>query len=482
MRYYHYKHTAMSITMTTLDNDDDYVVKKTNFWDIILFHLNRVRMWRLRQGQVSVYEEKKLVEQHNINPLMQKYMGWRRSLLMISLPSILFSAVFDIIEFVQVVDFSGFSGLGILAYITPPFTTTGFFIAMCFSTIFWNRFKLSANICTYSWLFSLIAPIWPALLPIEMLFEDEALESITQEDLYLIKVTVGVWYSLLIIPLVVTIPSGMVRGSVRIRGLLPESSLAGWFIVLVTPMIPVMTFVAFILVAQIAGDVKLVVGVAFLLVSPLLFIIRRKLYTEAITEEQDRSLDWNQRTMGLLSLIGILLIGVWVVQSGYFPSFASAGKFVCEFIGRSLTSTLVFADAVYRMSVHQLRVDRKRHDDGHYAEVDALLEAIDNKMEPTVSAINGGTEQPADVSFDKDIENTASLDRTEEDNIEFSFVAGEKTEGSPNAAADFYSIGGAAPAHVATPTPTHQSSSSSSKKKKNKKKKSDDRKKEKGSS
>lgn len=346
-------------------------------------------MWRLREATITEKEAEELLQANVSNHLMQKYMGWRRSLLMFSLPSIFLSSLLGFIRLSRTKGWEYFTGIGQWAIILDALSPSAFFIVLCFSTYHWCDMVKSTKICGYGWLFSLIAPIWPALVPLKFLVTDEWFQGMQggandQENpqefgldpVFAVKFTLGIGYSLQILPLVLTIPSGALKGSLRVRGLLPECSLAGWFIVLIAPIAPLMIFASVIFMLQMFGDELLVTGVVFQIISPMLYVFRRRLYTEALTEEQDRSLDWNQQIMTILSITGVIMIGAWASKMKIYPDFSGVFVFLLRWVGRSLTSKLFFVDTVFRMTIHQLQVDRKRNEDGHFAEVDLLLASL----------------------------------------------------------------------------------------------------------
>ena len=392
-------------------------------------------MWRLRQATVTEKEAEVLLQANVSNHLMQKYMGWRRSLLMFSLPSVLLSSIFSFIGIAGIV-WESLNGLGVIAVLLSIISPPTLFVALCFSTYFWNDLVKSANICAYGWLFSLLAPIWPALLPIDYLLANDLLQQTTAEKLLLARFSLGISYSLQILPLIITIPSGALRGSLRVRGLLPECSLAGWFIVLIAPIVPLTIFAAMVLMTQLFGNALLLVGVVLLLVAPTFYVFRRKLYTEALTTEQDRGLEWNQRIMTILSICGAVMIGIWALTNDIFPSVVDVLLFLCEWVGRALSSTVVFADTVFRMTLHQLQIDRKRQDNGHYAEVDMLLASIPKDFDGDEQNAKNETKDGAVIDSTDDVEGQKKTmpDETESTDWNSSFHVSqhEATEQGPN--------------------------------------------------
>jgi hypothetical protein len=191
-----------------------------------------------------------------------------------------------------------------------------------------------------------------------------------------LRLVLGIGYTLQLVPLLVTVPSGLLRGSLRIRGLLPESSLAGWFIVIVAPLQPLMIFAVLVLLSQLFGDVLLLIGTILLLTVPMLYSFNGRLYTGNLTPEQDVELLWVQQIVGLMSLLGMVLIASWALTKEILPT-ADVCRFIFVWIVSVLTTTIVFSDVIFRVTVHQLRVDRECQEEGLYTtEVDSLLASL----------------------------------------------------------------------------------------------------------
>jgi len=169
------------------------------------------------------------------------------------------------------------------------------------------------------------------------------------------------------------------KGSLRIRGLLPESHLSSWVLTTTAPCVSIAMLAASILVIQILGDLILMFGVLFLCLSPWMYVFQRGLYVKASTEEGEKKVDRNQMMMLVMNLLGLVFCVTWAC----LPKERALGKefqnllgeqkattfaqFILEVWGRGLATTVVFTDILLRMTISNWRVEKgsRNMDDLH---------------------------------------------------------------------------------------------------------------------
>jgi hypothetical protein len=223
----------------------------------------------------------------------------------------------------------------------------------------------------WAWLVALALPMWPALIPTDFFYKEEFK---TEDDLNGLFIRAGdaAAYAIQLMPLILSIPNGVIKGSLRIRGLLPMSPMAGWVIVITAPFLALLMFAALMMLLQVAGDWLLVVAATLLTFSPVLYIAFKKLYAAATTEEDEIKLDKIQWGISWIQLLGLLLALIWaftytttydgiqfriigVVSSDpnhiTLLPLTSGVRLFFESLGRSFVASLVVADAVLRMTL-----------------------------------------------------------------------------------------------------------------------------------
>src|SRR5437763_927352 len=84
------------------------------------------------------------------------------------------------------------------------------------------------------------------------------------------RVATAVSYALTLLPVIITVPAGVLKGAGRMRFLFPAAALPGWFLLSTAPFYSIFLIVVFILIDQIVGNFLLVLGVALLAFGPWL--------------------------------------------------------------------------------------------------------------------------------------------------------------------------------------------------------------------
>ncbi|HZY90484.1 MAG TPA: hypothetical protein VFE78_37020, partial [Gemmataceae bacterium] len=162
-------------------------------------------------------------------------------------------------------------------------------------------------------------------------------------------------------PTVLSLIPGMLRACVRIKSLLPGSTLPGWFLVAGAPLYVLLVLVLFIAVNQVIGNLLLLAGVALLLAAPLVYLARAGLFVRPLTASRRASLARVQwaflgcAALGAALLVAYLLTktvgGVHLVGTDPDTSLVRPWKlvqFFIEYLGRTFFITVVAADLLLR--------------------------------------------------------------------------------------------------------------------------------------
>jgi hypothetical protein len=187
-----------------------------------------------------------------------------------------------------------------------------------------------------------------------------------------VRVLTSVTYAVGLVPILLSFPSGVVRGAARIKALLPSSTLAGWVLVILTPIYALFFVIALILVEQLVGRSLLLLGILLLTASPFVHVLAARLYVLPLTTDRDvRRLAAVQRWAGLLTVSGVVMILVWALTARFAdsPIVGSASDDALidhntailgalELIGRVLITTAVFSHLLLQITEASWRLDR----------------------------------------------------------------------------------------------------------------------------
>ena len=172
-------------------------------------------------------------------------------------------------------------------------------------------------------------------------------------------------YLCMLLPTVLSLIPGVQRAGLRVKTLLPESMLPGWFLVASAPFYALFLFVIFVAINQAAGDLLFLAGFFLFLAAPLMYVVRANVFTSPLTSSEDyRRLRRVQKLVGALTVLaGTMLVAYLVTQQvlgvhlvGTDPRTSVLRPlhlvgFFLELFGRSLFMTLLGADLFMRMDL-----------------------------------------------------------------------------------------------------------------------------------
>jgi len=347
-------------------------------------------MWRINQVEPSPHEHQ-VMDRAGVSKIevMRSFLAWRRTSLLAVLPILLLSSIFAVVDYAKL-DFEGFNGFGKLVFLLPtiaPWVLLGFAVA---SAAVWNKWRLSTRLLKIGWGVSFILPLVPAIFPLEHIYTSDIVDYYknyaTPEEMAFyqsIKVVVAVAYMLNILPVVISFPGGTMRAALRIRALLPESSLSSWILVISSPFYSVLILMALVVILQLAGNVLLILGSLLLTINPWVYVYFRRLLVTVSTPKSEKQLDLLQRCIGVSNLIGFILIILYVITSPDLADYiepASVVRFALIGFSRTVVTTVLFGDVFLRMSITNWRRDGERRSNNNGERIDALFETWEGEL------------------------------------------------------------------------------------------------------
>jgi hypothetical protein len=360
--------------------------------------------WNLADLEPSALERTRLQALGITSAAAVRYHAWRRSALTLIAPLFAITAVFAIIDLTDV-ETEGLTGLGSMAAYLPSIVLIVLPVMTGLALLKWTDLRVSQRIVFWSWLVSVIVPIVIALLPPEWLLDTAGLD---REEKAAALLTAGlilsIGYGVSLVPTLVSIPSGVMRGCLRVKALLPQSVLPGWFLVSVAPFYSLMACVAFVMIMQVAGSPLLIVGVAIIAFGPLLYVRNASLYIRAVeSDDERRRLARLQRVSLIMTLVAYAFIALWAftkeIASGDDGSvvrlfgFSGSSLFkpwdfilrAFELVARSLLTSVVFAHIFLQMNRTSWVYGRQFSGTRSEAEYDRTMAELDPLLAPVAS-------------------------------------------------------------------------------------------------
>ena len=344
--------------------------------EVLQRHFGRGFGWDLQAMSVSPQERERLAADGITDETAQRYLGWRRSLLLLVIAPTALNALLNTIT--SVADgFDGLSPFGVLAMVLFILTPYALPAAAVAAALLWTRPRLSHRLVLGGWAVAFLTPVLIALCPLAWLMKadftdmDPSFREAAEEAVGVAAgILAGFGYYVALMPTVLSLIPGMLRGSVRIKGLLPESTLPGWFLVAGAPLYALLLLVSFIAINQMLGNALLLLSILLLLAAPLLYVIRADLFIQPLTSATEK------RAIGIVQWIffgvvaqGVLLLIIYLftkkVGATHLVGFSARTslmrpwkilQFYLDYLGRSLFITVLAADLLLRACLAAWRI------------------------------------------------------------------------------------------------------------------------------
>ena len=366
-------------------------------------HLQRALFGGVHRSRPSEVEAAQLAAVGIADPLMQGYAVWRRSLLFVAMPFTIVSAVLAVRD-LTVRDLEGYSTFGVVAVGIVGLAVPVLTVTVVLAALTWRQPRRSARLLLTGWAISMFAPLVVAMLPLDWLVSS-SLGEVTGIDVadderdLVTRVAISIQYAIVLLPSLLSFPSGLVRGAARVKRMLPAATIAGWVLVIMTPVYAVFFVLALILVQHLAGNAVLLGGAVFLACSPFVHLAAAKLYIFPLTTDDEvRRLDRVQRLAGVVGSIGLAMIMIWALTAtignkrivGWSDALLDplgAVLSALELVARVLVTSAVFSYLLLQVTESSWRNDRDRTDPDAYdrhvlqmAEVGRTLGATGDRL------------------------------------------------------------------------------------------------------
>ena len=386
-------------------------------------HLQRCFMWRLILVEPTSFELKHLGEAEIHDPTLRSYVVWRRSQLLCAILPLVSSIITYFYNHIRnpgnVInpDLNGWgnfvTNLSSIANIIILVAVVGAIGIPLGKFRVWPDWRLSSRIIRFGFIISFILPMIPAFVPLKFLAKDppppdskidfsvldpaqfnsevfslmesEVIETASQTlEWRRLQLEIGLSNFIEFLPALLSFPASLSGAALRIKGLLPKSSLSSWILTVAGPFLSLVILTVAMLFIQFSGSFLLTLGVVFLSSGPWLNVFRRGLYVKAPDEETDKLIDCNQKISLVFKLAGWILIICWAVTiSPKFDvrRFLKFVKLVLEAWGRVLGSTVVFTDVLLRMTVTNWSVEKSLRTESLDDYYESIEKAIWKKIE-----------------------------------------------------------------------------------------------------
>jgi len=234
----------------------------------------------------------------------------------------------------------------------------------------WSRWRLSFLIMAGAFAISFVVPLLISLCPWSWWGYVEHSYSLEKEPLEYLRVTAeglaeGASYLVTLLPTVLSLVPAVQRACVRVKMLLPQAMLPGWFLVMASPFYSLFLLVVFVALIQVTSSPLLIGGFLLFLTAPLIYPCMTRFFTRPLTSEDDfQKVRTVQRIVGVMTaaagglfllflstqkILGVKLLGLDPAQALIVP--LDLAHFGLEVLSRSMFVTALGADLFLRMNL-----------------------------------------------------------------------------------------------------------------------------------
>lgn len=373
---------------------------KPQLIDRIRREVTRALNWDLSKVPVEPDEEAKLLANGVDDEDARRYIAWRRSVLLVVAPPTLLFAVLATFSFLSR-DRSSYTELGTMlefARLALLFAlpVTAWLAAKC-----WDNHRRSRTLLLRGWLVAFVGPLILALIPytwrVDIRSANPQMDASSLEQAsagFGALAAVGVFITLL--PTVLSLIPGVMRACLRIKTLIPESILPGFFLVAATPFYMLLFLVIFTAVNQFAGHILLIISFGCILGGPMLYLLNSRTFTKPLrTPEEVARIGTVQKMVSIVIMIGLGLLlfylftvplagmqgrsvlGASNATSLFRPWNSTAIQFPIEYVVRSLFTMALVSDLIMLMNLALWRQSQAFHAAPEAAQYDRLMSEIE---------------------------------------------------------------------------------------------------------
>lgn len=263
----------------------------------------------------------------------------------------------------------------------------------------WTRFGFTFKLLAATFVFSFIMPILLSFCPWswwepESVVSPSEMTPFDKMERMADGLVEGLKYLGMLLPAVLSLLPGVQKACIRVKSLLPQATLPGWYLAAAAPFYGLFLLVISVAVNQIFSDPMLLAGLLLFIGSVLIFGIRMDVFTRPLVSEKDyRQMFAVQKVAGLMTMsagvlllvfvqshevFGVRLLGLDAKTSVLQP--IDLVELFLETIGRAMFMTVLGADFFMRMNLSAWKSSLSFRGTEEEAQYDATMSALDETI------------------------------------------------------------------------------------------------------
>ncbi len=272
--------------------------------------------------------------------LARNFLAWRRALLWIAGISLIIAVIFSCFDLFDAIDQES---PGIITFIIIMFILAkvgaSFFIILAAKS--WFDVKKTKKFTCLGWMSMFIIPFAVSMIPVEPFLDTRYARS--QETMLTVGM-IGLYFIVTLLPMVLGLFPGLIRSSLALKTLIPESTMPGWIAIIIAPLYALFFIIALMIAVQSQSFLAIVALAAFSFAPLTLVMNTRKLTSPVSANELDDTLRSARKKLGFYNLVGIIAIIALMLTKVKDWDFATMASFLSNFIATILLVTVATSD------------------------------------------------------------------------------------------------------------------------------------------
>jgi len=256
----------------------------------------------------------------------------------------------------------------------------------------WRSVRTSRKWSRIGWLVMFGAPMLLLMLPVTsmMNFDHIPDEQMREARKMMVGGNFAVMAFIVIAPKAIALFPGIIRSSMSLKTLVPESAAPGWIAAIMAPFYAVFLVLIVSVINQVHGDLLLVSGLACYMIGPLVFVWKAESMVRPHTAQETTTIVSSvRRQASLFTVIGTVLLAIFLVRLPMF-SVMDALSFMAGVVGNVLLMTVVAADLILALLYYGYKQNRAFAGTELEASLDQKFNALAEVGFTRIRSIGGG--------------------------------------------------------------------------------------------
>lgn len=232
--------------------------------------------------------------------LAQDYAAWRRGMLWFTLFAMSIALIFSLIETIDALgerDLADVVKFVLFLFFAFQATAT---VLVGMAAMQWTNLSKSRKLTRFAWLALFVGPIAMLFIPWASMMDD-----VSQQEILQAAAVMAAIAAIQLMPKIMGLFAGLVRASLTLKTMLPESTAPGWMAIFVTPFYILFLAIPLTITIQTTYGVLLIIALLCFMTAPIVLLIKTKELLQPMAPEKGHKL---VRTIRLTS-IGCTLVG-----------------------------------------------------------------------------------------------------------------------------------------------------------------------------